>query len=299
MPCVMFRNLRRTVFAILLAMPLAAPSFAQGTGDNAGGSPQVASRDAFDMRASQVIGKVARDSRGEDVGKIHDLLIDPDAGRAPYAIVALGGTLGAGDKLIAFPTNALGLTRDRGEMVLDVNAKQLKEWPGFSADAWPREGSGSYFEELRRAVGDAGKVNIPPAGATWRASELIGRNVDDREGRDAGEIQDIVVDISRGRVSYVVLDFDKAWSLSDKLIPLPMNALRIPRERDADLMLTLDRDRIDMARGFEQKAWPDLNEPAFRQNMSAYFLALERPTPAQAGNVRGQQQSERSSGSSD
>lgn len=59
---------------------------------------------------------------------------------------------------------------------------------------------------------------------------------------------------------------------------MPLSAFTFPKERGEDLVLNLPRERLDMARGFEQNAWPDLNAPAFDQNMRAYFLALERPS---------------------
>jgi hypothetical protein len=41
---------------------------------------------------------------------------------------------------------------------------------------------------------------------------------------------DAVVDVRRGWISYVVLDFDKAWSLDDKLLRLPLKAFNFPKE---------------------------------------------------------------------
>ncbi|MEC4721741.1 hypothetical protein RY831_21465 [Noviherbaspirillum sp. CPCC 100848] len=47
-------------------------------------------------------------------------------------------------------------------------------------------------------------------------------------------------------------------------------------------MLKHNRDRLDMAKGFERTKWPDINAPAQRATTENYFLALERPTQNEA-----------------
>jgi hypothetical protein len=42
------------------------------------------------------------------------------------------------------------------------------------------------------------------------ARELVGRNVNDRSGRDAGELQDLVVNLGSGRVRHAVLTLDRS-----------------------------------------------------------------------------------------
>lgn len=276
----------------VLIVSLAATSFAQGS---AAGSGQVSARqqDTLNVRASQLIGKDVRNSQGQDLGEIQDLFVDLPARQVHYAVLSFGGFLGLGDKLFAYPMRAFTLSRDRGELVLDVSRERLEKAPGFASEIWPNYGDDPYFGEVRRYFNEAQR---PPATARgmMRATELLGRGVNDRSGRDAGEIQDVVVDLAQGRISYLVMDFDKRWSLDDKLLPLPVGAFSLPRERGEELVLNLDRSRLDMSRGFESNKWPDLNSSAFRQHTEAYFLALERPMPRQGGGADGT----RSSGAS-
>lgn len=233
----------------------------------------------FNMRASQIIGKEVRNSQGENLGKIQDLFVDAQSQRVYYAALSFDPGIASEEKLFAYPMGAFKLARDRGEMLLDVPRERLAKAPGFARDSWPNYGDSSYFADVRRYFNEPEQTGRPAAGML-RGSELIGRGVNDRRGNDAGEVQDFVVDIGRGRISYVVLDFDKAWSLDDKLLPMPLSAFSLPKERGGELVLNIERDRLDMARGFEQNAWPDLNAPAFDQDMRAYFLALERPRDA-------------------
>jgi sporulation protein YlmC with PRC-barrel domain len=55
------------------------------------------------VKARDVIGKNVVNARGEDLGEIEDLAIDPRASRVGYAVLSFGGILGAGDKLFAVP----------------------------------------------------------------------------------------------------------------------------------------------------------------------------------------------------
>lgn len=288
------KHLRQAAIAAAMASALSfssMPTHAQGTASSgASGAPSASSmasgsvekqaqKSAFNMRASQLIGKEVRNARGENLGKIEDLFVDAGAQRVHYAALSFDPGIVADDKLFAFPMTAFRLSRDRGEMVLDVSQDQLRTAPGFQRETWPNYGDGSYFDEVRQFFGEGRQQRAATRGML-RGSELIGRDVNDRKGGDAGEVQDFVVDIGRGRVSYVVLDFEKGWSLGGKLLPLPLSAFTFPRERGEDLVLNIERARLDMARGFEQNAWPDLNAPAFDQNMRAYFLTLERPKSA-------------------
>jgi sporulation protein YlmC with PRC-barrel domain len=46
-------------------------------------------------------------ARGEDIGKIDEIMIDIPTGRIAYAVLSFGGFLGMGDKLFAIPWGRL------------------------------------------------------------------------------------------------------------------------------------------------------------------------------------------------
>lgn len=118
-----------------------------------------------------------------------------------------------------------------------------------------------------------------------RASELIGRNVQDRSNRNAGEIEDLVVSMGNGRVRYVVVDFDKAWSPDDKLLALPLTALRFD-DRGKTVTLNVARERLDMTRGFDEKQWPDLNDTRFRGDIDRFLSGFVGDSDSpRAGNA--------------
>lgn len=89
------------------------------------------------LSASTLSGDRVRNSAGEDLGKIQDIMIDVSSGRVAYAVLSFGGFLGIGDKLFAVPWNALTVDEVNKEIVLDADKQMLENAPGFDKDNWP------------------------------------------------------------------------------------------------------------------------------------------------------------------
>ena len=89
------------------------------------------------LSASSLSGDRVRNTAGEDLGKVQELMIDVPTGRVAYAVLSFGGFLGIADKLFAVPWGALMLDEDQKEFILNVNKDQLKNAPGFDKDNWP------------------------------------------------------------------------------------------------------------------------------------------------------------------
>lgn len=88
-------------------------------------------------RATKIIGTDVKNSKGEDLGDIKDLVLDPMNGRLAYVVVSYGGVLGMGDKLFAIPWSAVRWTADKDYFLLDMDKETLKNAPGFDEDHWP------------------------------------------------------------------------------------------------------------------------------------------------------------------
>lgn len=103
---------------------------------------QVATRKVADkygvVSASKIIGESVVNRENEDLGKIHELVIDAKEGRLAYAVLASGGFMGMGHKLFAMPWKAFEFANTEDKLILDVNKEKLKAAPGFDKDAkWP------------------------------------------------------------------------------------------------------------------------------------------------------------------
>jgi len=90
------------------------------------------------ISASKLTGGTVKNTDGEKLGDIKEIMIDTETGRVAYAVLSFGGFLGMGDKLFAIPWSALrSHVSEPDSFVLSANKERLKAAPGFNKDAWP------------------------------------------------------------------------------------------------------------------------------------------------------------------
>jgi sporulation protein YlmC with PRC-barrel domain len=89
------------------------------------------------LSASTLTGDHVYNTKGDELGKVEDIVLDLESGRVAYVVLSFGGFLGMGDKLFAVPWHALTLDTDGKAFVLDVPKERLKNAPGFDKDDWP------------------------------------------------------------------------------------------------------------------------------------------------------------------
>jgi sporulation protein YlmC with PRC-barrel domain len=105
------------------------------------------------MAASTLTSDAVRNSAGENLGKIEDIMLDVRRGQIAYAVLSFGGFLGVGSKLFAVPWSALMLDTDNECFVLDVSKERLKEAPGFDKDHWPSMADAGWQSEVNTYYG--------------------------------------------------------------------------------------------------------------------------------------------------
>jgi hypothetical protein len=96
-----------------------------------------------------------RNSLGEDVGKISELVLDAEKATIRYAALSVGGFLGVGDKMFAVPWQSLVLNHGEKEtfFLLDVDTDKLKSAPGFDDKNWPDVANPKFGEEIDKYYG--------------------------------------------------------------------------------------------------------------------------------------------------
>jgi sporulation protein YlmC with PRC-barrel domain len=78
--------------------------------------------------SSSLVGSRVKDSKGNDVGKIKDLLLDPENRRVVYAVLSLS------NREIAVPLNAVKMDPQTQTYTLEMSAENLAEAPKMSKD---------------------------------------------------------------------------------------------------------------------------------------------------------------------
>jgi sporulation protein YlmC with PRC-barrel domain len=140
--------MKRTAIALALAAMTFGPALAQ-TGTNSGSTERApvaqekrattdgativrvdVARVALGHRASKLVGATVVNSADESIGKIDDLVVNPQD-KVTYAIVSVGGFLGVGNKLVAVPFTALQPIKDERLMLSGATKEALKGLPEF------------------------------------------------------------------------------------------------------------------------------------------------------------------------
>jgi sporulation protein YlmC with PRC-barrel domain len=106
------------------------------------------------LGATSLTGDRVRNSAGDDLGKIEEIMLDLSSGRVAYAVLSSGGFLGIGDKLFLVPWNALQLDQAAHEFVLDVPKQTLENAPGFDKNNWPDVTDPEYGREIYTHYGE-------------------------------------------------------------------------------------------------------------------------------------------------
>jgi sporulation protein YlmC with PRC-barrel domain len=106
------------------------------------------------QRADQVIGLPVKNKQDENLGKIHELIVDLPAGRIVQALVSTGGFLGVGDELSAVPPGALHYDSSADVVHLNTTREALAKAPRFKSSQWPDFTDPAYGTEVYRAYGE-------------------------------------------------------------------------------------------------------------------------------------------------
>jgi uncharacterized protein YrrD len=84
---------------------------------------------------------------------------------------------------------------------------------------------------------------------------LIGRDVENRQGDNLGEIADLAIDLSNGRIAYAMLEYGGWLGLGEKAAAMPWQSLKADL---AERQFTLDvtTDQLKTLPSFAREEWP-------------------------------------------
>ncbi len=102
------------------------------------------------------------------------------------------------------------------------------------------------------------------------SSTIAGDSVKNRQGEELGNIEDLMVDVSSGKVEYAVLSFGGFLGLGDKYFAIPFNQLGVDHKNHC-MILNVDKERLKDAPGFDKDNWPNFADPSFRNSVNTYY----------------------------
>jgi sporulation protein YlmC with PRC-barrel domain len=101
-------------------------------------------------RVSKILDTAVKNSNGDNLGDIKDLVLNPEDGQVVYAVIAFGGVFGMGDKYFAIPWRTLHWNPSTEHYVLNIDKTALEKAPGFDKNHWPD--SSNKWEQLREEI---------------------------------------------------------------------------------------------------------------------------------------------------
>jgi sporulation protein YlmC with PRC-barrel domain len=88
---------------------------------------------------------------------------------------------------------------------------------------------------------------------------LIGDSIVNRTGENLGKIEELMLDVEKGRVAYAVLSFGGFMGMGEKLFAVPFEALTLDASRE-HFTLDVDKDKLRKAPGFDKNNPPKASD---------------------------------------
>ncbi|HWQ48794.1 MAG TPA: PRC-barrel domain-containing protein [Methanosarcina sp.] len=247
------------------------------------------------LSAGTLKGDKVVNTAGEDIGKIEEFMIDLQDGKVGYVVISHGGLLGLGNKLFAVPWQAFKLKIREHAFTLNVSKETFDNAEGFDKDHWPltrEELSRTYTYYGYQPYWQIGEAGVSAAMPAETESERMARmeretkartvsttarempdflsagtikedKVVNRAGEDLGKIEELMIDLENGRISYAVLSFGGFLGMADKLFAIPWQALTL-RLHEHAFLLDISKDVLEKAEGFDKDHWPLTREELSR-----------------------------------
>jgi sporulation protein YlmC with PRC-barrel domain len=106
--------------------------------------------------------------------------------------------------------------------------------------------------------------------ASLSASTLTGDKVRNPDGDNLGHLEEIVIDLESGRVSYAVLASGGFLGLGDKFFAIPWDMLTVDTE-NKEIIVDVSKETLENAPGFDKDNWPDIHDRAWVEDVYRYY----------------------------
>ncbi len=109
------------------------------------------------------------------------------------------------------------------------------------------------------------------------ADTLLGNDVYNLQEEDLGDIEEIMLDMQSGEVSYAVLSFGGFLGISDKLFAVPWSALKLDTVNKR-FTLDVEKERLESAPGFDKDNWPNMADFSWQDTIHSYYGTKNKDT---------------------
>lgn len=110
-------------------------------------------------------------------------------------------------------------------------------------------------------------------GRLHRVEDLIDAKIRNPQGEDLGEVEELVVDVNSGDIRYAVVSYGGFLGLGDKLFAVPLKAMTLKQDEDADAFFVVDinEERLENSEGFDDDNWPNFSDQSFTSSVDRTY----------------------------
>lgn len=257
-----------------------------------GDTDSAQSRRTF-VRASDLMNSAVRNTRGEKLGDIDELAINPETNHVVYGVLRRGGFLGMGESRYAISTSEFHNAADR-HITLRIDESDFDDQSGFKNNDWPlhanakwssgadsqrsttqdaqrsraEDSQRSRTEDAQRSrAEDRTEARTPTAKRIVKASDIIGSELRCSGDEEVGTISDLVVEPSTGRIAYAIVETDRGE------IAVPIESIRSKGD-DYSVMKTSEQMRLMPT--IRRDRDPDWGDESWNRGMKQSYGSPEK-----------------------
>jgi sporulation protein YlmC with PRC-barrel domain len=174
-----------------------------------GASDGASAQQRNDISARRLMDAKVVDAQGNDIGDIGEVVIDLQKDRVHAVVLESGGFMGLGGKQFAFPMSELKSGKDQNQFVMNVDKQKLENADGFAKGKMP----GMDDQYWTRIGGDQASAGAGQQGQKFnlvQASKMMGAEVQDKTGKQIGEIRDVIIGTNDGALKNLVINVKDA-----------------------------------------------------------------------------------------
>ncbi|EEF63214.1 PRC-barrel domain-containing protein [Pedosphaera parvula] len=237
------------------------------------------------ITAKSLMGKNVETKNGDRIGSIKDLVVDTRSGRLDYVIISSGGVARIGGHEKAVPPSAVSAaTSKKDTLSLDITQDRWNTAPRFDKAQLANLGDASHMKQMYQYYQKQAPalVNQPPAvpalpptgratgsgetsrpgGSVQLASDLVGKQIVNREGQEFGKISDLLVDVNGSKEIFAIVKpgsmiKDANQQARKQMYAIPVDSLNVNSGTRDKFMTDITFDRFQQARPFDDVSWPE------------------------------------------
>lgn len=113
---------------------------------------------------------------------------------------------------------------------------------------------------------NAEQIHTPLIGA----DRVAGTEVYNAAGDHLGEIHDVMIDKSSGKVAYAIMSFGGFLGLNEKFHPLPWNVLTYDTDKEG-YVVPVTREQLEKAPMYDESGAPDWNDREYGKRVHDHY----------------------------